>query len=107
MVDLEGFEPSSKRGNHKLSTCLSPPSIFEHKQDRSHPFVPYPLNCRKGYEEKPELFPILLRRYVKRFGKRAFERRLVPTSNVGIKPVYYTSTRQREHNYFRQIIFDN
>ena len=22
-VELEGFEPSSKRGNHKLSTCLS------------------------------------------------------------------------------------
>ena len=21
-VELEGFEPSSKRGNHKLSTCL-------------------------------------------------------------------------------------
>ena len=23
LVDLEGIEPSSKRGNHKLSTCLS------------------------------------------------------------------------------------
>ena len=22
-VELEGFEPSSKRGNHTLSTCLS------------------------------------------------------------------------------------
>ena len=25
LVDLEGVEPSSKRGNHKLSTCLSLP----------------------------------------------------------------------------------
>ena len=26
-VELEGFEPSSKRGNHKLSTCLSLPKF--------------------------------------------------------------------------------
>ena len=26
-VDLEGIEPSSKRGNHKLSTCLSLPKF--------------------------------------------------------------------------------
>ena len=26
-VELEGFEPSSKRGNHKLSTCLSLPNF--------------------------------------------------------------------------------
>ena len=27
IVDLEGIEPSSKRGNHKLSTCLSLPKF--------------------------------------------------------------------------------
>lgn len=26
-VELEGVEPSSKRGNHKLSTCLSLPNF--------------------------------------------------------------------------------
>ena len=26
LVELEGIEPSSKRGNHKLSTCLSLPN---------------------------------------------------------------------------------
>jgi len=26
-VELEGIEPSSKRGNHKLSTCLSLPDF--------------------------------------------------------------------------------
>ena len=27
IVELEGVEPSSKRGNHKLSTCLSLPKF--------------------------------------------------------------------------------
>ena len=27
IVELEGIEPSSKRGNHKLSTCLSLPNF--------------------------------------------------------------------------------
>ena len=39
-VELEGFEPSSKRGNSKLSTCLSSPLVFVHEQDRSHPLIP-------------------------------------------------------------------
>lgn len=28
-VELRGFEPLSKRGSHKLSTCLSPDLFFE------------------------------------------------------------------------------
>ena len=43
-VELEGVEPSSKQGNHMLSTRLSLPSVFVHKQDQSHQPVPYPLN---------------------------------------------------------------
>ena len=39
-VDLEGVEPSSKQGSHMLSTCLSLPSVFVHKQDQSHPLMP-------------------------------------------------------------------
>ena len=39
-VELEGIEPSSKRGSHTLSTCLSLPSVFVHKQDQSHPLIP-------------------------------------------------------------------
>ena len=39
IVDLEGVEPSSKQGSHMLSTCLSLPSVFVHKQDQSHVFV--------------------------------------------------------------------
>ena len=73
LVDLEGVEPSSKRGNHKLSTCLSLPSIFECRQDQSHQPAPYLLKLRKGRGERPELFPILLCHFTKRFGTRAFE----------------------------------
>ena len=39
IVDLEGVEPSSKQGSHMLSTCLSLPSVFVHKQDQSHNFI--------------------------------------------------------------------
>ena len=39
-VDLEGVEPSSKRGSHMLSTCLSLPLVFEYRQDQSHQPVP-------------------------------------------------------------------
>ena len=43
-VELEGIEPSSKRGNHTLSTCLFQPLIFEQQQDLDHQLLPYPLN---------------------------------------------------------------
>ena len=39
-VELEGVEPSSKRGSHTLSTCLSLPSVFERRQDQSHQPAP-------------------------------------------------------------------
>ena len=35
-VELEGIEPSSKRGNNTLSTCLSLPLIFVRRQDQGH-----------------------------------------------------------------------
>ena len=73
IVDLGRIELPSKRGNHMLSTCLSLPKIFEHKQDQSHQLMPYPLKFRKSYEEKLKLFPILLCHFIKRFGTRAFE----------------------------------
>ena len=44
IVDLEGVEPSSKQGSHMLSTCLSLPSVFVHKQDQSHSEFAAPLN---------------------------------------------------------------
>ena len=39
-VELEGVEPSSKQGNHTLSTRLFQPSVFEHQQDLDHQLMP-------------------------------------------------------------------
>ena len=104
-VELEGIEPSSKRGNHTLSTCLSLPSVFECRQDQSHQPAPYPLKFRKSHGERLMLFPILLCRFTKRFGTRAFERHLVSTTLAEIKLIYCTSIKQREHSFRCQIIF--
>ena len=40
LVELEGVEPSSKQGNHTLSTRLFQPSFFEHQQDLDHQLMP-------------------------------------------------------------------
>ncbi len=104
-VELEGIEPSSKRGNHTLSTCLSLPSVFECRQDQSHQPAPYPLKFHKSRGARLMLFPILLCRFAKRFGTRAFERHLVSATLAEIKLIYCTSIKQREHSFRCQIIF--
>ena len=35
-VELEGFEPSSKRGTNKLSTCLVVDLVFDPRQAQDH-----------------------------------------------------------------------
>ena len=49
-VELEGVEPSSKQGNHMLSTRLVIGSFFERRQDRDRQPAPYPLKCRHCIE---------------------------------------------------------
>ena len=71
-VELEGIEPSSKRGNHVLSTCLSLPSVFVHKQDQSHQLVPYPLNFRLCREAGNSYFRFCCTTISTSFGKTAF-----------------------------------
>ena len=39
-VELEGVEPSSKQGNHTLSTRLFQTSVFECRQDLDHQSAP-------------------------------------------------------------------
>lgn len=103
-VELEGFEPSSKQGDHPLSTCLFRPSVFVRKQDPDHPFTPYPLKFHPRREAVADYFRFNCTAESKSFGTTAFERCLVPASYAGIKPIYYTSIRQRERNCFlRQI----
>ncbi len=43
LVDLEGFEPSSARLDHMLSTRLFQPLVFVYWQDLDHQPIPYPL----------------------------------------------------------------
>ncbi len=104
-VELVGFEPTSKQGNHTLSTRLFRPSVFVLQQDPDHQLQPYPLKFHPGDEARPRLFPIYLHRLVLRFGTTSLERCLVLASNAGIKPIYYTSIRQRERSCFRQLNF--
>ena len=82
--------------------CLRFSSISKTK---SHQPMPYPLIFRKSYGEELKLSPILLCRFIKRFGARAFERHLVSTTLAEIKLIYYTSIKQREHNFRCQIKF--
>lgn len=50
-VDLEGIEPSSKRGNHMLSTCLFPYWIVGQSVGREQPCtMPYPLKFHLRHE---------------------------------------------------------
>ena len=79
--------------------------IFVYRQDRSHQSIPYPLKFRERCEESLKLFPNLLCHFTKRFGTRAFEWHLVSTPMAEIKLIYYTSIKQREHNFRCQIKF--
>lgn len=52
------------------------------------------------------LFPIFLHHWIHWFGTTSLEWCLVPLPCNGIKLViYYTSIKQRERSYFRQLIF--
>ena len=55
-VELEGVEPSSKQGNHTLSTCLFQPLVFERRQDLDHQSSPYPLSFHPPHEAAADYF---------------------------------------------------
>ena len=106
IVELEGIEPSSKQGNHTLSTCLFRTSIFESRQDPDHRSRPYPQKLHHAAGARRGYFRFNCTALPKSFGTTAFERCLVPLPCSGIKPIIYcTSIRQREHTCFRQINF--
>ena len=104
-MELEGIEPSSKRGNHMLSTCLSLPSVFVRKQDQSHQLTPYPLNLHHRCEAINSYFRFYCTTISTSFGKTAFGWCLVSAPCAEIKPIYCASIRQRERSCFRQLIF--
>ena len=65
-VELVGVEPTSAQGNHTLSTRLFQPSVFEYQQDLDHQLIPYPQNFHPTAEASVRLFPICLRRLIKK-----------------------------------------
>ena len=103
-VELEGFEPSSKQGNHMLSTRLFRPSVFVLPQDPDHQRQPYPLNFHRVRGAARGYSRFNRTALSERFGTIASGRCLVLSPCDWIKPViYYASIRQRERICFRQI----
>lgn len=84
-VDPEGIEPSSKRGNHTLSTRLSLPSFSSNAECRATLTPPYPLNFRRACEAKRNYSRFVCTTMPASFGKRASEWCLVRSRRERIK----------------------
>ena len=104
-VELVGFEPTSKQGNHMLSTCLFQPSVFVPRQDLDHQPRPYPLKLHQCTEAYTDYFRFTCT-------AESLDSEQHPWSDVsfcqpcgGIKLIYCTSIKQRERNCFRQLNF--
>ena len=103
-MELEGIEPSSKRGSHTLSTCLFQTSVFVPWQDLDHPSWPYPLKSHLLHEAATDYPRFCCTATLNASGPLLSVRCLVSSPSKEIKPIYYTSIRQREQSCFRQII---
>jgi len=86
-VELEGIEPSSKQGNHTLSTRLFRPSVFVLRQDPDHQPQPYLLRFHPMCGAAWDYFRFNRTALPERFGTTASERCLVLSPGDGIKPV--------------------
>lgn len=58
-MEMEGVEPSSKRGINRLSTCLVIDLVFELQQAHDYQLQSYPLNFGMCAKASHILFPIL------------------------------------------------
>ena len=83
-VEMEGVEPSSKRGINMLSTCLFLTSIFERRQDQDHQPSPYPLKFHSGIEAYLNYSRFICSSVSDRFGTIASGRSLVRTPVSGL-----------------------
>ena len=102
-MELVGFEPTSKQGNHTLSTCLFWPSVFVTQQDPDHQLRPYPLKFHPCGEAHISDLPAPLCPQIRNNILGAMSRSAKPCG--GIKLIYYTSIKQRERSCFRQLNF--
>ena len=107
IVDQEGIEPSSKQGNNKLSTCLSLLWGFRVATRPKPPALqPYLLSVSPRLRSQNVTIPDI----IAPLNQDASEKELLSDvsfqqSLVGIKLMYYTSIKQRERSYFRQLNF--
>ena len=107
IVDQEGIEPSSKQGNNKLSTCLSLLWGFRVATRPKPPALqPYLLSVSPRLRSQDVTIPDI----IAPLNQDASEKELLSDvsfqqSLVGIKLMYYTSIKQRERSYFRQLNF--
>jgi hypothetical protein len=80
--------------------------IFELQQDRSHLPQPYSLNFHLKYGTSFRLSPIHLHHLIGPL--RSHSIRVMSRPNTLCRDealIYYTSIKQREHNFFRQLNF--
>ena len=105
-VELEGLEPSSKRGMNTLSTCLSLIGIVgdccADRAINNHPLAYEILECCPIDLAAPSP-DICASPNSSNFGARVSGD--VSSEPIGsrMKLTYYSSVRQRERNYFRQL----
>lgn len=90
-VEVEGFEPSSKRGISKVSTCLVIDLVFEERQARDYQPFPYPFYLGGKSRMLLPYFRISQHRFVQTSRNRAMERCLVRFTLKRIKEPYCTS----------------
>ena len=104
-VELVGFEPTSKQGNHTLSTCLFQPSVFEPQQDLDHQLRPYPLKLHPGTEAYTYCFRVTCTALPSDSEQHPWSDVSFRQPCGGIKLIYCTSIKQRERSCFRQLNF--
>ena len=102
-VELEGIEPSSKRGNNTLSTCLSLPLIFVRRQDQGHQPIGLSSKSYLPCEAKANQFRFIRTSVSNSLETTAFGRCLVLAPCAKIKLIYYYSIKQQEHNCYCQL----
>ena len=106
-MELEGIEPSSKRGNNTLSTCLSLPLIFVRRQDQGHQPIGLSSKSYLPCEAKANQFRFIRTSVSNSLETTAFGRCLVLAPGAKIKLIYYYSIKQQEHNCYCQLSFES
>ncbi len=77
--------------------------IFVCQQDRSHQLTPYLLKSHQQCTATTDQPRIYSTSKPDRLGAMASERCLVSAPGAEIKLIYYTSIKQQERKYFRQL----